>query len=340
MNINSHATTGLRFARYVLLIAAALPTGLTSRVLADEDQEAHHGIAFSYHAITGLGPEEGVMRRDPSDIIKVGDLYYIWYTKGDEFHGWNGTVWYAVSPDGWNWEERGEAVARGPGERWDSLGVFTPNILVANDRYWLFFDATPKGFGEWTKTAIGLAVADHPDGPWTKRDEPILVTDTDTNAFDSIRVDDTCFVVRDGRYFMYYKGKQWGRSWRETKQGLAIAEDPGGPYKKVEENPVIPAGHEVMVWPYGDGVMSLINIGPEPYWESLQYSDDGIHFRKIADTGRVPGAAGFYRPEAFTGSGNGGMPEWGIHIGYTESFLPHLERVNCQWPDPQTLVNP
>ena len=31
---------------------------------------------FRYSPVTGLGYEEGVSRRDPSSIIKVGDLYY------------------------------------------------------------------------------------------------------------------------------------------------------------------------------------------------------------------------------------------------------------------------
>lgn len=36
---------------------------------------------FRYAPIKGLGYEEGVGRRDPSTIIKVGGLYYVWYTR-------------------------------------------------------------------------------------------------------------------------------------------------------------------------------------------------------------------------------------------------------------------
>jgi hypothetical protein len=35
---------------------------------------------FRYKPITGIGYEKGVSRRDPSTIIRVGDLYYVWYT--------------------------------------------------------------------------------------------------------------------------------------------------------------------------------------------------------------------------------------------------------------------
>ncbi|MBL7147169.1 MAG: glycosyl hydrolase, partial [Phycisphaerae bacterium] len=71
--------------------------------------------------------EEGVIRRDPTAVILVGDTYYVWYTKG---HGkaygfgtgdpskkvfpWDLTeIWYATSKDGWDWKERGLAVGRG-----------------------------------------------------------------------------------------------------------------------------------------------------------------------------------------------------------------------------------
>ena len=33
-----------------------------------------------YSPAQGLGPEKGVMRRDPSDIIKIGTLFYVWYS--------------------------------------------------------------------------------------------------------------------------------------------------------------------------------------------------------------------------------------------------------------------
>ena len=40
------------------------------------------------------------MRRDPSDVIKVGDLFYVWYSKGKISPGYDATLWYATSPDG------------------------------------------------------------------------------------------------------------------------------------------------------------------------------------------------------------------------------------------------
>ncbi len=290
-------------------------------------------------AIGPLGPSVDVMRRDPSDIIRVGGLYYVWYTRGTTGvpHGYDATVWYATSPDGLEWTERGECVPRGPQGAWDEQSVFTPSILVAGGRYWLFYTAVPKPFtndgNRVTKSAIGIAVADAPDGPWTKLDtNPVLPTSDDPAAFDSMRVDDACMVTREGRYWLYYKGRQWDGTPLETKLGVAVADHPEGPYVKHPANPVIPAGHEVMVWPQGRGVVALINyVGPAHLSRSMQYAPDGVTFSRVGPAHGVPNAAGFYRPEAFTDSGLGTWPEWGIQIQGQKGLLPGLSRFDCRW---------
>ena len=109
---------------------------------------------LKYADAKNLGFEKGVCRRDPSSVIKIGDLYYIWYTyfKGmrrpvgfeaaDETHRavtWDlCTIWYATSPDGIHWTEQGEAVPLGPKRAFDDRSVFTADILVADGKYYLF----------------------------------------------------------------------------------------------------------------------------------------------------------------------------------------------------------
>jgi sucrose-6-phosphate hydrolase SacC (GH32 family) len=151
------------------------------------------------------------MRRDPSDIIKVGELYYVWYSKGPQASGYDATVWYATSPDGHQSTEQGIAIRKGEKGSWDEHGVFTPNILISNDRYWLFYTAVPELYinqgSNTTKTAIGMAVSSSPDGPWEKlASNPVLKTSDSHEDFDSLRIDDACLIVRDGKYWMYYKG--------------------------------------------------------------------------------------------------------------------------------------
>ncbi len=293
-------------------------------------------IKVTYSAVESIGAEEGVMRRDPSDIIKTGDLYYVWYSKGHQPHGYDATIWYATSPDGHAWTEKGEALARGSVGSWDEQSVFTPNILVAQGRYWLFYTAVPKPFinqgPEITKTAIGLAVADSPDGPWERLPgNPILQTSEDHQAFDSLRVDDACLIVRKAKYWLYYKGRQWNKGPGQTKMGVAIADEPQGPYVKHPGNPIIQGNHEVLVWPQGQGVAAMIGTtGPKTLTRSLQYAEDGLHFSKTHNVIDVPQAAGAYRGEAFTDSGKGERVQWGVHIGKRKGFLPFLERFELQ----------
>ncbi len=297
---------------------------------------------FTSSDLPGLEPSATVMRRDPSDVIRAGKRYYLWYTKGAVAHGYDATIWYATSPDGRTWSEQGEALARGGAGAWDEQSVFTPNILVAEGKYWLFFTAVPKPFtnggNRVTQSAIGIAVADGPDGPWRKLPaNPVLRCSDDPAHFDSMRVDDACLLVRGGKYWLYYKGRQWDNTPGNTRMGVAIAEKPGGPYVKFKDNPIIPGGHEVLVWPRGAGVVALINIGPPGLRQTLQYAPDGLTFTKLADLPAVPAAAAAYRPEAFTDRGRGGMIDWGLSIKSRPGFLPFLQRFDCRWPDDPNL---
>ena len=272
-------------------------------------------------------------RRDPSDVIEVGGLYYVWYTRTDRGpHGYDATVWYAASADGRSWTERGEALARGGEGEWDEHSVFTPGILVADDRFWLFYTAVPAPFDndeggpKGTPTAIGAAVADSPDGPWTRLDgNPVLMTG-EPGSWDSHRVDDSCLLVRDGKCWLYYKGREFGLSPGETKMGVAIADDPAGPYVRHAANPVIPCGHEVLVWPQGEGVAALVSQGPPSVW----YAPDGISFSMVSELADRPSAPGAYRPDAFDDPESGQGMTWGICQHTEAGGWPFLRRFECE----------
>ncbi|MCP5538159.1 MAG: family 43 glycosylhydrolase [Akkermansiaceae bacterium] len=300
---------------------------------ADAEEGGCGEVVVVYSEAQGIGPEKGVMRRDPSDIIKVGDLYYVWYSKGPKSSGYDATVWYATSPDGRKWTEKGMAVGKGkPGSgSFDEASVFTPNILVAAGKYYLLFTGISAHMKVKPDSKIGMAVSDSPDGPWRKlASNPILKNSDNPRDFDSHLIDDACLITRDGKYWLYYKGRQLGKKSTQTQLGLAVADKPEGPYVKHPSNPVIPGNHEVLVWPEGDGVAALIgSVGPKEWVRSLVYSDDGVHFKKTHNVKNVPHAAGAYRPEAFTGSGKGKRIEWGVHIGKGRG-LPCIERFELQ----------
>tara|TARA_A100001391_G_scaffold59222_2_gene36695 strand:+ start:281 stop:1297 length:1017 start_codon:yes stop_codon:yes gene_type:complete len=294
----------------------------------------HGSVNVTHASLQGIGAEKGVMRRDPSDIIKVGELFYVWYSKGKISPGYDATVWYATSADGRMWTEKGQALAKGSMGDWDGASVFTPNILVAEGRYWLFYTGTSKPFKQpfSPDSKIGIAVSDSPDGPWQRLPtNPVLKNSDNLGDFDSHLVDDACLITRDGAYWLYYKGRQMGKGPGQTQMGLAVAEQPQGPYVRHASNPVIPGNHEVLVWPQGTGVAAMIGTtGPKTITNTIQYAEDGTHFSKTHDVTNGPWAGGAYRPEAFTQSGEGKLPQWGVEIGKAKGHLPFISRFDVE----------
>lgn len=296
---------------------------------------------ISYTTLSGIGAEKGVMRRDPSDIIKVGDLYYLWYSKGPIAPGYDATVWYATSKDGIDWTEQGMALDKGEPATWEGASVFTPNILVAEGRYWLFYTGTSKSFYDKPfspDSKIGIAVSDSPDGPWERlATNPAMVNSSNPEDFDSHLIDDACLIVREGKYWFYYKGRQQGKSPGQTKMGVAIADKPEGPYVKHENNPVIQGNHEVIVWPKGKGVAAMIGTtGPKAITRSILYAEDGLNFVKTHNVKDGPVGAGGYRPEAFTDSQLGEHIDWGVELQYPvkrNTDLPYIQRWDATWSD-------
>jgi len=257
-----------------------------------------------------LAYEEGVVRRDPSAIIKFDGKYFVWYTRSvgptDGFAGdiekdkvfpWDRCdLWYATSYDGITWKEEGLAVKRGEKGCYDDRSVFTPEIMEHKGMYYLCYQTVKCPYNVRVKEEIALAWSDSPYGPWTKSEAPILKPadngvwkgDTDSRFavekkgdFDSHKVHDPCIIPYKNKFYLYYKGEQMGEAitfgGRQIRHGVAIADNPKGPYIKSEYNPISNSGHEICVWPYNGGISSLITTdGPEK--NTLQWSPDGINF--------------------------------------------------------------
>ncbi|WP_243430975.1 family 43 glycosylhydrolase [Algoriphagus halophilus] len=274
-----------------------------------------------------LAYEEGVVRRDPSAMIFENGKYYVWYSKSvgptDGFAGdiekdkvfpWDRCdIWYATSEDGWTWKEEGMAVGRGEPGAYDDRSVFTVEIMKHEDKYYLTYQTVKSPYTVRVKNQIGLAWADSPDGPWTKSEEPILSPadngiwkgeEQDRFAvekkgdFDSHKVHDPCIIPYNGKFYLYYKGEQMGEEitfgGRQIRHGVAIADNPKGPYIKSEFNPISNSGHEICVWPYNGGIASLITTdGPEK--NTIQWAPDGINFEIMSSIQGAPHAIGLNR---------------------------------------------
>lgn len=326
---------------YILLLSACT-SGNSNK--AETQQEKGPEIAsFSYSEVTGVGKDAVYNRRDPSDVIKVGNKYYVWYTRMNSpiRSGYWGTIWYATSEDeGRTWQEQGMALGLGAEGKFDNHSVFTPNILSHDGKYYLYYTGVQPTPGNPDKefennitndfTAIGLAVSDSPDGPFERvPNNPILKVSSDSTAFDSYRIDDASLLVKDNKIWLYYKGRSkiHGKEGpRRTKMGVAYAGQPEGPYLK-HDGPILDHSHEVLIWSKDGGVASLASIS-----SSINFASDGINFSSIQQNLKdIPVAPGLYRPHLENGNPTKEIPGWGISMRQSkgEAYLLRYE-INTQ----------
>ena len=327
--------------------------------LADFDNEFY--TVFKYSRISGIGKDAEVSRRDPSKVVKLGDTYYVWYTRRktehppvglknytddtpDDVPAWDwdlADIYYATSRDGFNWTEQGVAVSRNAKGEYADRSLSTPDILCVNQKFYLYFQAFTgrMSHGKGDRCNVSMAWADSADGPWHKINRPIIELG-EPGAWDSGSIHDPYPLVYKGRIWLYCKSDVWlqdasgapvdrldgtpaymGRTYHRM-HGVSIADRPEGPFVKSPLNPIANSGHETCLFPYKQGIVSLIiKDGPEK--NTVQYAADGLNFIVKATVVQPPVAAGPFCPDAFAGDGDGCGICWGLShvVGYGNGFL-------------------
>jgi hypothetical protein len=138
----------------------------------------------------------------------------------------------------------GTVLAPRPGF-FDSTTCHNPLIKKVDDQYCLFYMGNSNG--KTNTKRIGLAVSNSLYGPW-QRDDKTFLEAGEPGAWDDHCTTNPAFInAPNGKYWLYYK--LWNTKDYETstnpaikgnrKYGLAIADNPAGPYIKYEGNPVI-----------------------------------------------------------------------------------------------------
>ena len=164
--------------------------------------------------ISGMGRGDDFVRLDASSILKINDRYHVWYTRYRYVADWmvpwgsgNFTkICLATSTDGWNWTEHGRVLDDSPEGSWHAIGKHAPEVIYHEGRFYMYFGAHPGD--PVHEKHIAVAVSDSPDGPFRHSElPPVLSPVKDGVAFDSLLVDDPCVIRREGRYWMYYKGR-------------------------------------------------------------------------------------------------------------------------------------
>ena len=302
---------------------------------------------FRYSRVTGIGNEVNVSRRDPTTIINVDGTYYVWYTRRDNsippagLEGQTDTIpavdwdladiWYATSQNGFDWIEQGVAVSRAPKGEYGDRSLSTPGILVYENKYYLYFQSFTKLWEPHDCVTVGMAWSDSPDGPWHRHDQPVI-SRGGPDDWDGCATHDPHPIVFNDKILIYYKGSPVDKSERAflRAQGVAIADKPTGPFIKSEFNPITNSGHETCLFPFRDGIASIISLdGPEK--NTIQFSQDGINFEVKSHIVMPPVAPGAFAHDMFADNGDGRGITWGLcHIRTRSLEVPHeRNEVRC-----------
>ena len=306
---------------------------LYDNYLAPRPEDNELFSSFKYTRLKGFdynGENGTISRRDPSKILKENGKYYVWYTKRHTIAppvgfsraeqstdkipstDWDlAEIWYATSLDGLTWEEQGVAIERPdkPTVGWRS--VTTTDILKWKDKYYLYY----QGFLEASGTKgdhcpVAVSYADDIDGPWTPANK-IIIPNGEKGTWDQFSIHDPYPLVYKDKIYVYFKAAYGDRPDYLVGNGLAIADNPLGPFIKHPLNPLFNSGHETALFPFKEGIASLtIRNGNES--NTIQYAPDGVNFDIAAVTQLMPTAAGSYIPDAFDSNGDGRGITWGL----------------------------
>ncbi len=281
---------------------------------------------FCYTEVKGFdynGGDGTRSRRDPSKIIFENGKFYVWYTHrntiappvGSEGYtdeipstDWDlSEIWYATSVDGVNWEEQGVAVPRPAAPAVGNRSVSTADILKFKGKYYLYYQGFYEPSGKTNDLCpVTMSWADSPDGPWTPCGKEVVTTGEE-GEWDAALIHDPFPLVHDGKIYIYYKS---GFNHRDAG-GVAIADNPEGPFVKYENNPVLNSGHEVSLFPFREGVAAMvIKAGNEH--NTIQYAKDWVNFEIASFVNLMPNAPAGYCPDAFTDAKDARGITWGM----------------------------
>ncbi|NMH88686.1 glycoside hydrolase family 117 protein [Flavivirga algicola] len=334
-------------------LSAAMERNYTNYMGArPEDNELYS--QFKYTELKGFdynNYDGTITRRDPSKVIFTNGKYYVWYTyrntpvKPVGMHrakeandtipsaDWDlSEIWYATSTDGFTWEEQGVAVPRPPKPNVGWRSVTTCDILVYKGKYYLYYQGFMEASGlKGDYCPVAVSYADSPNGPWIPYDK-VVVENGKKGEWDQYTIHDPHPFVYKDKIYLYYKSDFDGNPNLVRMTGLAIADNPLGPFKKHPLNPVINSGHETTMFPFKEGMAALvIKDGNEHF--TIQYAKDGVNFEIASIVELMPTASGPYIPDAFSNNGDGRGITWGLsHLAPAYGWNPSvsiLMRFDC-----------
>ncbi|MDG1805822.1 family 43 glycosylhydrolase, partial [Flavicella sp.] len=241
-------------------------------------------------------------------------------------------IWYAMSKDGFHWEEQGVAITRPekPIVGWRS--VTTTDILKWKGKYYLYYQGFMEASGKrGDDCPVAVSYADSPEGPWTPYNK-IVIPNGAKGEWDEFSIHDPYPLVYKGKIYLYYKSDFGVKGDWIRMQGLATADNPLGPFTKHPLNPVISSGHETSLFPFKGGITALVYKDGNEH-NTIQFAEDGVNFEIAAISEMMPYAAAPFVPDAFTDTKDGRGITWGmahfINLGGRGKTHSILTRFDC-----------
>ena len=149
-----------------------------------------------------LNPTGSLAVHDPSEIIKEGSTYYLFYT--------GNLIPYKTSPNMIAWTAAGSALASRPSWHATSVpnnksgDIWAPTISYRNGQYWMYYSVS--SFGSQT-SAIGLATRTSlATGSW--QDQGVVITSPIAAAGNFNAIDPNIITDTLGNVWM-----AWGSFW-------------------------------------------------------------------------------------------------------------------------------
>lgn len=181
----------------------------------------------------------GTMTRTPDGICH---LFFSMWPQALSFNAWvtHSQVGYATAKDPLGpYQFVGMAVEGRGGSAWDAEAIHNPTILHMDGKYYLYYVGNYGG-GDWwihrNHQRVGVAVADHPAGPWRRFDRP-LIDVTPGNWDHLITTNPSVTATPDGRFMMIYKTVTEGPMpfGGKVLHAVAFSDSPTGPFIKHPE---------------------------------------------------------------------------------------------------------
>lgn len=209
-----HTLFALLAALIIFLTPAAIQPQAYAHTAASSQQV---GAGPTYR-----NPVIGQTSPDPAIIKALDDYYYLIATSDTWQDGTFHNLPIYRSTDLIHWQFVGDAFKARPDWAESTAGLWAPDLQYYNHKYYMYYvvsatNALPKYNAPAGNSAIGVAVADSPAGPWSDVGDsaggsyqhgPMIpprpcVYTSDPNCYYAT-IDPAVFTDQDGQRYMYY----------------------------------------------------------------------------------------------------------------------------------------